>query len=133
MHTAGAQRMYSHTHTRARLDACVHQPVKQVPANEQFVVRKHRAPQDDDREMMTANKLGSYRVHGVTDDRSVRVYCMRHPLPSATTTASLLLGSPGGLVRGWCSDYKVSPLEVARAHGFTKEALDQVGGTAYEH
>jgi len=30
MHTAGAQRMYSHTHTRARLDACVHQPVKQV-------------------------------------------------------------------------------------------------------
>jgi hypothetical protein len=29
MHTAGAQRMYSHTHARARLDACVHQPVKQ--------------------------------------------------------------------------------------------------------
>ena len=30
MHTAGAQRMYSHTHTRERLDACAHQPVKQV-------------------------------------------------------------------------------------------------------
>ena len=63
----------------------------------------------------------------MTDDRSVRVYDTAHPLPSATTTKSVqLIGSPGGLVRTWIGDYQVSALEVARAHGFTKEALAQV-------
>jgi hypothetical protein len=38
-----------------------------VPATEQFVARKARSPPG----AMTANKLGSYRVHGMTDDRSV--------------------------------------------------------------
>jgi hypothetical protein len=41
-----------------------------VPATEQFVGRNSRSQPD----AMTANKLGSYRVHGITDDRSVRVY-----------------------------------------------------------
>ncbi len=75
---------------------------------------------------MTANKLGSYRVHGLTNDRSVRVYDPAYPLPSATSTKSVLLGSPGGLVRTWIGTYQVSAFEVARAHGFTKEALAQV-------
>ena len=93
-----------------------------VPATEQFVARNARSPPDN----MTANKLGFYRVHGVTDDRSVRVYDPAYPLPSATSTKSVLLGSPGGLVRTWIGDYQVSAFEVARAHGFTKEALAQV-------
>ena len=93
-----------------------------VPATEQFVARNARSQPNN----TTANKLGSYRVYGVTDDRSVRVYDTAHPLPSATTTKSVLLGSPGGLVRSWIGDYQVSALEVARAHGFTKEALAQV-------
>jgi hypothetical protein len=45
---------------------------------------------------------------------------------AATTKCSLELGSPGGLVKGPFGDYQVSPLEVARAHGFTDEALAQV-------
>ena len=90
-----------------------------VPATEQFVARKARSPSG----AMTANKLGSYRVHGMTDDRSVRVYDAAHPLPSATTTKSVQLGSPGGLVHTWIGNYQVSALEVARVHGFTKEAL----------
>jgi site-specific DNA-cytosine methylase len=93
-----------------------------VPATERFVPRKSRSQPD----AMTANKLGSYRVHGITDDRSVRVYDPAYPLPSATSTKSVPLGSPGGLVRTWVGDYQVSAFEVARAHGFTKEALAQV-------
>ena len=93
-----------------------------VPATEQFVARNARSPPDN----MTANKLGSYRVHGVTDGRSVRVYDPAYPLPSAISTKYVLLGSPGGLVRTWIGDYQVSAFEMARAHGFTKEALAQV-------
>ncbi len=93
-----------------------------VPATEQFVARSARSPPG----AMTANKLGSYRVQGITDDRSVRVYDTAHPLPSATPTKSVQLSSPGGLVRTWIGDYQVSAFEVARAHGFTKEALAQV-------
>jgi site-specific DNA-cytosine methylase len=47
-----------------------------VPATEQFVARNARSQPDN----TTANKLGSYRVHGVTDDRSARVYSLRPPV-----------------------------------------------------
>ena len=74
-----------------------------------------------------ARKLGYYTVHGVHEDRALRVYDPLYPLPSATSTMSMRhLGSPGGLVRNFCGDYQVSPLEVARAHSFSADALRQV-------
>jgi hypothetical protein len=74
-----------------------------------------------------SKKLGWYWRQKLPDDRCLRVYEPSYPLPSATTTASdPLLGSPGGLVRNPMGDYRVSPLEVARAHSFTPDALRQV-------
>ena len=58
------------------------------------------------------------------------MYDDTHPLPSATTTKSVQLGSPGGLVRSYVGDYQVPVLEVARAHGLTKGALAQVENLA---
>jgi hypothetical protein len=88
-----------------------------------FVKRDPKAKQINTK----SKKLGYYWQPKMKDDRSLRVYDPCYPLPSATTTASEpLLGGPSGLVRNPFGDYRVSALEVARAHSFTPEALKQV-------
>ena len=97
-------------------------PARFIPATETFVPRRERVA----RRPTHARKLGSYLVNGRVDEQCVRVYDEPPPLPSAAVSQAALLGSPGGLIRGKYGDYNISNGEVARAHGFSQEALDQV-------
>jgi hypothetical protein len=99
----------------------------QVAGYKQVADRQERWREEYRQPPTKARKLGYYTVAGVHDDRSLRVYDPLYPLPSATSTMSMRhLGSPGGLVRNFCGDYQVSPLEVARSHSFSADALRQV-------